>query len=161
MPQNKAVHTVNNIAEFFAAIDAMTVLELNDLVKAFEEKYGVVSLEEFLSEISLVSDVEEYKNNDSVVTLLTVHSAKGLEFKNVFIIGLEEGIFPHKNSFDSTQDMEEERRIFYVACTRAKKLLFFIVPKYTMMRGKNIKSTNSRFINEIDKEFIFKCENKK
>ena len=79
--------------------------EFKSITRGFEEKYGVVSLEEFLSEISLVSDVEEYKNNDSVVTLLTVHSAKGLEFKNVFIIGLEEGIFPHKNSFDSTQDM--------------------------------------------------------
>ena len=128
--------------------------EFKSITRGFEEKYGVVSLEEFLSEISLVSDVEEYKNNDSVVTLLTVHSAKGLEFKNVFIIGLEEGIFPHKNSFDSTQDMEEERRLCYVAVTRAKNNLWLINAKKRILYGTESSNPESRFINEIDENYL-------
>ena len=128
--------------------------EFKSITRAFEEKYGVVSLEEFLSEISLVSDVEEYKNNDSVVTLLTVHSAKGLEFKNVFIIGLEEGIFPHKNSFDSTQDMEEERRLCYVAVTRAKNNLWLINAKKRILYGTESSNPESRFIKEIDENYL-------
>lgn len=128
--------------------------EFKSITRGFEEKYGVVSLEEFLSEISLVSDVEEYKNNDSVVTLLTVHSAKGLEFKNVFIIGLEEGIFPHKNSFDSTQDMEEERRLCYVAVTRAKNNLWLINAKKRILYGTESSNPESRFIKEIDENYL-------
>lgn len=128
--------------------------EFKSITRGFEEKYGVVSLEEFLSEISLVSDVEEYKNNDSVVTLLTVHSAKGLEFKNVFIIGLEEGIFPHKNSFDSTQDMEEERRLCYVAVTRAKNNLWLINAKKRVLYGTESSNPESRFIKEIDENYL-------
>lgn len=128
--------------------------EFKSITRGFEEKYGVVSLEEFLSEISLVSDIEEYKNNDSVVTLLTVHSAKGLEFKNVFIIGLEEGIFPHKNSFDSTQDMEEERRLCYVAVTRAKNNLWLINAKKRILYGTESSNPESRFIKEIDENYL-------
>ena len=128
--------------------------EFKSITRGFEEKYGIVSLEEFLSEISLVSDVEEYKNNDSVVTLLTVHSAKGLEFKNVFIIGLEEGIFPHKNSFDSTQDMEEERRLCYVAVTRAKNNLWLINAKKRILYGTESSNPESRFIKEIDENYL-------
>ena len=128
--------------------------EFKSITRGFEEKYGVVSLEEFLSEISLVSDIEEYKNNDSVVTLLTVHSAKGLEFKNVFIIGLEEGIFPHKNSFDSTQDMEEERRLCYVAVTRAKNNLWLINDKKRILYGTESSNPESRFIKEIDENYL-------
>ncbi|MEI3508885.1 MAG: 3'-5' exonuclease [Bacilli bacterium] len=71
--------------------------EFKSITKNFEENNGIISLEEFLLEISLVSDIEEHKNNTDVVTLMTVHSAKGLEFDHVFIIGLEEGIFPHNN----------------------------------------------------------------
>src|SRR5690606_26964114 len=94
--------------------------EFKSITRDFEERYGVISLEEFLNEISLVSDVAEYKDSDDVITLMTVHSAKGLEFEYVFLAGLEEGIFPHKNSLMSSDEMEEERRLCYVAITRAK-----------------------------------------
>ena len=95
--------------------------EFKSITKNFEDRYGVISLAEFLDEISLVSDLEEHKNDTNVVTLMTVHSAKGLEFDYVYLIGLEEGIFPHNMSLCSENDVEEERRLCYVAITRAKK----------------------------------------
>ena len=79
--------------------------EFKSITKNFEENNGVISLEEFLLEISLVSDMEEHKNNNDVVTLMTIHSAKGLEFDHVFIIGLEEGLFPHSNCLDSPDEL--------------------------------------------------------
>ncbi|MEG0826338.1 MAG: UvrD-helicase domain-containing protein, partial [Bacilli bacterium] len=100
--------------------------EFKSITKSFEEKNGIISLDDFLMEISLVADMEEHKNNTDVITLMTVHSAKGLEFKNVFIIGMEEGIFPHVNSFDNKSSIEEERRLFYVAITRTKENLWIV-----------------------------------
>ncbi len=128
--------------------------EFKSITKNFEENNGVVSLEEFLLEISLVSDVEEHKNNDDVVTLMTVHAAKGLEFENVFIIGLEEGLFPHFNSVDSPDDLEEERRLCYVAVTRAKKSLTLVNAKRRMIYGNMSQNPPSRFIGEIDKKYL-------
>ena len=123
--------------------------EFKTITKNFEEKNGVVSLDEFLSEISLVSDVEEYKNNKEVVSLMTVHSAKGLEFNNVFVIGLEEGLFPHKNSLMSDDLVEEERRLCYVAFTRAKKNLYLLNATKRTIFGETGMNLQSRFINEI------------
>ncbi len=100
--------------------------EFKTVAYQFEEMYGIISLEDFLSEISLVSDITEYKSNDNAVTLMTIHLAKGLEFGNVFIIGLEESIFPHFNSFNSEEELEEERRLCYVALTRAKNRLYLL-----------------------------------
>ena len=98
--------------------------------------------------------MEEHKNNDNVVTLMTIHSAKGLEFENVFIIGMEEGIFPHKNSSDSREDLEEERRLCYVAITRAKKNLYLVNAKKRMIFGETSYNMPSRFINEIDQNCL-------
>ena len=109
--------------------------EFKSITKSFEENNGVISLEEFLLEISLVSDMEEHKNNNDVVTLMTIHSAKGLEFDHVFIIGLEEGLFPHSNCLDSSDEIEEERRLCYVAVTRAKKTLTLVNAKRRMLYG--------------------------
>ena len=128
--------------------------EFKSITKSFEEEKGVVSLEEFLDELSLVSDVTEYKDNTEVVTLMTVHSSKGLEFNSVFVIGLEEGIFPHSNSFDSANDLEEERRLFYVAVTRAKENLWLINSKKRLLYGLDLVNPVSRFINEIDEDLI-------
>ena len=82
--------------------------EFKSITKAFEEKEGLISLEDFLLEISLVSDVEEYKDDDNRISLMTIHSVKGLEFDHVFIVGLEEGIFPHINSLMENSELEEE-----------------------------------------------------
>lgn len=128
--------------------------EFRTITKEFEERHGIISLEEFLYEISLVADVEEYKNNDNVVTLMTVHSAKGLEFDYVFIVGLEEGIFPHMNSSESTDEIEEERRLCYVAVTRAKKALRLVNTKKRTIYGITNFTLPSRFISEIDDEYL-------
>ena len=124
--------------------------EFKSITKAFEEKNGLISLEDFLTEISLVSDVTEHKNETDVVTLMTVHSAKGLEFENVFLIGMEEGIFPHNNSFESSEAIEEERRLCYVAITRAKKRLWLVNANHRLIYGTDNFNKPSRFIEEIN-----------
>lgn len=125
--------------------------EFKSITRNFEEENGTNSLEEFLYTISLVSDAEEYKNNNDTVTLMTVHSAKGLEFDNVFIVGLEETIFPHVNSLEDVQQLEEERRLCYVAVTRTKKRLWLTNAKQRMLFGMNKENPESRFLSEIDK----------
>lgn len=130
--------------------------EFKSITREFEEKYGIISLEDFLYEVSLVSDVEEYKNNDNALTLMTVHSAKGLEFDYVFIVGLEEGIFPHRNSSENFDEIEEERRLFYVAVTRAKKKLWLVNAKMRTIYGMTNRSVVSRFINEISDKYLEK-----
>ena len=128
--------------------------EFKSITKNFEENNGIISLDDFLMEISLVSDIEEHKNNKDVVTLMTIHSAKGLEFDHVFIIGLEEGIFPHNNCLDSNDEIEEERRLCYVAVTRAKKSLTIVNAKRRMLYGNTTSNPPSRFINEIDRKYL-------
>lgn len=128
--------------------------EFKSITKAFEEKEGLISLEDFLLEISLVSDVEEYKDDDNRISLMTVHSVKGLEFNNVFIIGLEEGIFPHINSIMERGELEEERRLCYVAITRAKKELYLVNTRRRTLFGQDQVNPPSRFIAEINKDLI-------
>lgn len=126
--------------------------EFKTITKTFEEKNGIISLEDFLNEISLVSDIEEHKDNVNVVTLMTVHSAKGLEFDHVFIIGMEEGIFPHSNSLMDLEQIEEERRLCYVAVTRARKTLQLINARRRTLFGDLSYNMPSRFIEEIDEK---------
>ena len=128
--------------------------EFKSIAKKYEERYGLVSLEEFLFEISLVADVEEYKDNKNVVTLMTIHSAKGLEFNNVFMIGMEEGLFPHSRSLFDANEMEEERRLCYVGITRAKENLHLIRAKRRTLYGMDSMNPPSRFINEISDEYL-------
>ena len=128
--------------------------EFKSITKAFEEAEGSVSLEEFLLEISLVSDVEEYKDDPNRISLMTVHSVKGLEFNHVFVIGMEEGIFPHMNSLMESSDVEEERRLMYVAITRAKDDLHLINARRRTLFGKEQINPTSRFLNEIPKELL-------
>ncbi len=127
--------------------------EFKSFTKKFEEDRGIISLEEFLEEISLVADVEEYKNNPDTVTLMTIHSAKGLEFKYVFVVGLEEGIFPHNNSIFEG-NIEEERRLFYVAVTRACDKLWLVNAKERLLFGERRANPVSRFIKEIDEDLL-------
>ncbi len=124
--------------------------EFKSITKSFEEREGLVSLEEFLLEISLISDVEEYKDDLNRISLMTIHSVKGLEFDNVFVVGMEEGIFPHMNSLMENSDIEEERRLCYVAVTRAKKQLHLVNARRRTLFGKDQINPVSRFIGEID-----------
>lgn len=124
--------------------------EFKSITKAFEEKEGLISLEDFLLEISLISDVEEYKDDPNRISLMTVHSVKGLEFDNVFVIGMEEGIFPHMNSLMENMSLEEERRLCYVAITRAKDNLHLVNARRRTLFGKEQVNPVSRFMSEIN-----------
>ena len=128
--------------------------EFKSITKSFEEREGLVSLEDFLLEISLISDVEEYKDDPNRISLMTVHSVKGLEFDHVFVVGMEEGIFPHMNSLMENSDLEEERRLCYVAITRAKDDLYLINARRRTLYGNEQINPVSRFINEINKDLL-------
>ncbi len=128
--------------------------EFKSITKSFEDREGLISLEDFLFEISLVSDKEEYSEDINRISLMTIHSVKGLEFDYVFIVGLEESLFPHMNSMLSNSELEEERRLCYVAITRAKKDLFLVNARQRMLFGREGTNPQSRFIGEINKDLI-------
>ena len=130
--------------------------EFKSITMNYENEFGEISLDDFLNEISLVADVSEHTDGTNKVSLMTVHSVKGLEFDYVFIIGMEEGIFPHFNSImEGTNDsIEEERRLCYVAITRAKKDLWIINTKKRTLYGQTQVNPPSRFIDEIDSKYL-------
>ena len=129
--------------------------EFKSITKTFEEREGIVSLGEFLDELSLISDVSEQKNEtQDKVTLMTMHAVKGLEFDYVFVIGFEEGLFPHSNCFESNDEMEEERRLCYVAITRAKKKLYLVNARSRIFYGKVSSNIPSRFVSEIGNDYL-------
>ncbi len=134
--------------------------EFKSITKSFEDRTGSEDLAEFLEEISLIADVTEHKEEDDVVTLMTMHSAKGLEFEVVFLVGMEDGIFPHQNSFCEEGGLEEERRLCYVGITRAKEKLYITNAKRRTLYGKDVMNSPSRFIKEIDQELL-EIENEK
>lgn len=131
--------------------------EFKSIALAFQEK-GIFSLEEFLENISLVSDKNEYKEVDDGINLMTLHSAKGLEFNDVFLVGMEEEIFPHNRSFESESELEEERRLCYVGITRAKEHLWLMNAKKRTLFGQVSMNFPSRFIKEINSDLIDKEE---
>ena len=128
--------------------------EFKSITKSFEEREGLISLEDFLLEISLISDVEEYKDDPNRVSLMTVHSVKGLEYNHVFVVGMEEGIFPHMNSLMENSELEEERRLCYVAITRAKDDLHLVNARRRTLFGKEQINPVSRFLSEIPKDLL-------
>lgn len=120
-----------------------------------EEGSDRVFLSDFLSEVSLLTDQDSDKEDDSPkVTLMTIHSAKGLEFKNVFVVGMEENLFPSPMSSDSYKALEEERRLFYVAITRAEENCFLSYAKNRYKFGKQEFCNPSRFLRDIDPAFL-------
>ena len=128
--------------------------EFKSITKSFEEREGLISLEDFLLEISLISDVEEYKDDPNRISLMTVHSVKGLEFDHVFVVGMEEGIFPHMNSLMENSEVEEERRLCYVAITRARDDLHLVNARRRTLFGNEQINPVSRFIGEINKDLL-------
>lgn len=116
-----------------------------------EEEY---SLSEFLEEISLFTDIDKLDAEADAVPMMTIHSAKGLEFPIVFIVGMEDGIFPSTRSFDAAEDLEEERRLAYVAVTRAKEKLYISHAQQRMLFGSTTRNLVSRFVKEIPKEYV-------
>ena len=130
------------------------LLEFKSITANFEEREGIVGLGDFLEEISLIADVSQHKEDGEEVTLMTIHSAKGLEFTCVFLVGMEEGIFPHSNSMLEADGLEEERRLCYVGITRAKEVLYLTNAKRRMLYGKDSMNPPSRFIDEINDDYI-------
>src|SRR5207244_4018422 len=128
---------------------------LQELVNAavdYDEQ-GAEGLREFIDHSALVSDQDQYKR-DAPVTLLTVHSAKGLEFPLVFIVGLEDGLFPHSRSATDQAELEEERRLCYVAMTRAERYLYVTHAMTRRVYGEELASEPSQFLNEMPLELI-------
>ncbi len=132
-----------------AEIKIENLEEFKTITKEFEEKYGIISLEDFLAEISLVSDVTEYGEETPQITLMTIHAAKGLEFQHVFLVGMEEGLMPHNNSLAEPEELEEERRLCYVAITRAKQQLYILYTQNRTIFGHQKPTIVSRFIDEM------------
>lgn len=115
----------------------------------FENINEDATLEDFLASVSLLSDVDKTVDENNLITLMTIHSAKGLEFKVVFVVGLEEGLFPSFRSLESDEDIEEERRLMYVALTRAEEVLFITNAKRRTIYGNTNYTLPSRFIEEM------------
>ncbi len=120
----------------------------------FEEEFADNSLSEFLEGITLSSDIDNLEEEEESVTLMTLHSAKGLEFPCVFLVGMEEGIFPGYKSIGEPKELEEERRLFYVGITRAKQFLHLTCAKRRTIFGSTSYNAISRFVNEIPQELL-------
>lgn len=135
------------------------VQELRSSIVQYMTEAEEPTLSGFLEEVALYSEADRDNSTDDRVTLMTVHSAKGLEYENVFVIGLDDGIFPSSRSFDSEEDMEEERRLAYVAITRAKKRLYLANASQRMLFGQTQHNITSRFMREIGSELIEKHDN--
>lgn len=129
--------------------------QLVSSVKTYADQRGPeASLPGFLEEVALISDIDSYDEGADVVVLMTMHAAKGLEFNYVFIVGLEEGIFPSEMSRYSNEDLEEERRLCYVGITRAKKELYLSCANSRMLFGQTKHNRPSRFLEEIDSSLV-------
>ena len=130
------------------------VRELKSSIVNYVENADTPTLSGFLEEIALYTDIEQYDQDADAVVMMTMHSAKGLEFPNVYVIGMEEGLFPGMRSIGDPEEMEEERRLCYVAITRAKKHLTLSCAKQRMLYGRTSVNRHSRFIEEIPPELI-------
>lgn len=133
------------------------IQELLSAVSQYSEDNPQTTLENFLEEVALMTDIDKWDENRNAVTLMTSHSAKGLEFAIVFIAGLEEGLFPFYSSVLDQKELEEERRLYYVAITRAKTKLYLSCARVRYRFGSKTYTTPSRFIGEID-QALFQVE---
>lgn len=139
------------------------VKELKSNILKYMKDSELPSLENFLEEVSLYADAEQVEQTSETVSMMTVHSAKGLEFKNVFLIGMEENIFPSARSINSLnlEDLEEERRLAYVAITRAKEQLYVSTTDRRMLFGMTTSNPRSRFLGEIGGDCMKQIQSKK
>ena len=128
--------------------------ELVSVAYKYDSLDPELSLSVFLEEVSLISDIDTSDDSDDAVTLMTVHSAKGLEFPHVFVGGLEEGIFPHNRSLMELEQLEEERRLMYVAMTRAMENLYLLHSRERMLYGESKSNAPSQFLRDIPEELV-------
>ena len=132
------------------------IRELKSSIHAYIENAEVPTLAGFLEEIALYTDLEQYNDSDDAVVMMTMHSAKGLEFPHVFLVGFEDGLFPGMRAIGDTEEMEEERRLCYVAITRAKQKLTICHAQRRMLYGRTSAALPSRFLREIPEECVVK-----
>lgn len=132
------------------------VRELKSSIHSYMENSEHPTLAGFLEEIALYTDIEQYNESDDAVVMMTMHSAKGLEFPHVFLVGFEDGLFPGQRSIGDSDEMEEERRLCYVAITRAKQSLTISYARQRMIYGRTSSSLPSRFLKEIPEDCIIK-----
>ncbi len=144
--------------EFKAQSKIENIKELILAVQEFEENNEDKSITAFLEYVALITDIDLYKGEEDTVTVMTLHSAKGLEFPVVFITGFEEGIFPHSRSLNSEEELEEERRLCYVGMTRAKERLYLTYAWRRNLNGNTLFNSVSRFISEIPKHLKEKAD---
>lgn len=137
-----------------ADADIENLQELVNVAEEFEPEEAHNALGEFLQQVALVSDIDGMDNIANNVTLMTLHSAKGLEFPVVFLAGMDEGVFPHQRTFNSLSELEEERRLMYVGVTRAEEKLYLISAKRRQMWGEFKYYNPSRFIEEIPRKLL-------
>ena len=132
------------------------VNELKTNILSYMKENPEGGLKGFLDEISLYTDIDSLDRTQDCVAMMTMHAAKGLEFDTVFIVGAEEGVFPGSRSIGEPEEMEEERRLCYVAMTRARKNLYFVCARHRMLFGRTVSGRPSRFVDEIPKEHILR-----
>ncbi|MFQ5648442.1 MAG: ATP-dependent helicase [bacterium] len=133
---------------------AENVRELLSAVANYAKRNKTKRLEDFLEEVTLISDIDSWDDRSNAITLMTLHSAKGLEFPVVYITGLEEGLFPLSRTLTSDDELEEERRLFYVGATRAKEKLFLTWAARRLKFGEYYQNLPSRFLKEINHDFL-------
>jgi len=130
------------------------VQQLLTLAAEYEALDPEAALPQFLEDVALVSDVDQYDESAGGVTLITLHTAKGLEFPVVFMVGMEEGVLPHMRSFDDPNQLEEERRLCYVGMTRAKERLYLVRAFRRYMMGSSMHNPPSRFLRDLPVELV-------
>ncbi len=135
---------------------AENVKELKSSILSYRKESGDDSLEGYLANVALYTDLDNYDQDADSVVMMTMHSAKGLEFPTVFLVGMEESIFPGMRAIGEAEEMEEERRLCYVAITRAKKQLYLVCARQRMLFGRTTANRVSRFVDEIPDEHIKK-----
>lgn len=130
------------------------IKELRSAAAEFDERSETKTTAKFLEEISLYTDIDFFQEDDDKVTLMTIHAAKGLEFGVVFLVGMEKGIFPYVRAMDDGKEIEEERRLCYVAMTRAKKILFVSSSQSRLLFGSRVNNERSPFLFEIPQQLV-------
>src|SRR5699024_987936 len=130
------------------------IRELKSSIQNYVDTAPEPTLAGFLEEIALYTDLEEYNQGDDAVVMMTIHAAKGLEFPHVFLVGFEDGLFPGMRAIGDQQEMEEERRLCYVAITRAKEKLTISHARQRMLYGRTTATLPSRFLKEIPEDVV-------
>jgi DNA helicase-2/ATP-dependent DNA helicase PcrA len=159
----EALGRVENVRELVTVADEYEIGAEGSIIgdEAWDDLDGLRRLELFLESISLVTDIDELEEGATTVTLMTLHNAKGLEYPIIFIIGLDDGVFPHVRSLGDPSELEEERRLCYVGITRAQDRLFMTNAWSRMLWGGTNYNPPSRFLSEIPEELVTKIDKRR